>query len=50
MFITAELEKFVALVTQHENKARALEQEITQFQDYAKRIQILSAEIDRLQG
>lgn len=27
-----------------------LEQEITQFQDYARRIQILSAEIDRLQG
>ena len=27
-----------------------LEQEITQFQDYAKRIKILSVEIDRLTG
>lgn len=27
-----------------------MEQEITQFQDYARRIQILSAEIDRLTG
>ena len=37
-------------MSQHEQKARHLEQEITQFQDYARRIQILSAEIDRIQG
>ena len=48
--ITGELQRFVEIVSQHEQKARQLEQEITQFQDYARRIQILSAEIDRIQG
>ena len=46
----SELEKYLGLVTAHERKAKELEQEIGQLQDYARRIMILSAEIDRISG
>lgn len=50
VFVTSELERFLGLINGQEQKARALEQEIVQYQDYAKRIHILGAEIDRITG
>jgi predicted nuclease with TOPRIM domain len=38
------------IINNNERHAKQLEQEITQYQDYAKRIKILSVEIDRLTG
>ena len=45
-----ELQKFLGAIGNYEQHAIALEQEVLKYQDYAKRIMILSAEIDRLQG
>jgi|JI6StandDraft_1071083.scaffolds.fasta_scaffold01861_3 uncharacterized small protein (DUF1192 family) len=43
-----ELDRYLAAITINEKKTRQLEQEVSQYQDYTKRIGVLSAEIDRL--
>lgn len=43
-----ELERYVAILNETDEKMCSLEEEIHQYGDYAKRITILSAEIDRL--
>lgn len=44
------MQKFLTAISNYEQHAIALEQEVNKYQDYAKRIMILSAEIDRLVG
>lgn len=49
-FLQSELERFLHVITVNEQKAKQLEADISQFMDYARRIQILASEIDRLTG
>mgnify|MGYP000971767812 CR=1 FL=1 len=43
-----ELERYVGILNENDEKTSELQEEIKQYEDYAKRINILSAEIDRL--
>lgn len=46
----SEFQKLVVIVENNERETNTLKQKIDQYKDYAKRIHILGAQIDRITG